>query len=267
MQDYSVIVDNVTFGYDEDHPILNNVSLKIPHGKIVAIMGGSGCGKTTLLKLISGQIKPTSGTVTVLGQEISKQSNKQILELRKRIGMLFQFGALFTDMSVYENVAFCLKEHTNLPESIIQKVVAMKLNAVGLFGTEQLMPQQLSGGMSRRVALARSMALDPELMMYDEPFTGLDPISLNVSAMLIQKLNAALNQTSILVTHDIESSFKMVDYIYFMANGKIIAEGSPKDVQKTDNPAVAQFIEGNVNGPYSFEYQTNLDYNKYLGIV
>ncbi len=266
MQDYSVIIENVTFGYSDDTPILKNVSLKIPAGKTVAIMGGSGCGKTTLLKLISGQIRPSAGMVTVLDQEITKQSNKQILALRKRMGMLFQFGALFTDMSVYENVAFCLKEHTDLSESIIKKIVAMKLNAVGLFGTEQLMPQQLSGGMSRRVALARSMALDPELMMYDEPFTGLDPISLNVSAMLIQKLNKALGQTSILVTHDIESSFKMVDYIYFMADGKIIAEGSPIEVQNTDNPMVCQFIEGRVNGPYSFEYKTNLDYNNYLGI-
>jgi phospholipid/cholesterol/gamma-HCH transport system ATP-binding protein len=267
MQDYSVIVDNVTFGYIDDKPILSNVSLKIPQGKIVAIMGGSGCGKTTLLRLISGQIKPQSGHVSILGQEITTQSNKQILELRKRMGMLFQFGALFTDMSVYDNVAFCLREHTDLPDSIIEKIVAMKLNAVGLFGTGHLMPGQLSGGMARRVALARSMALDPELMMYDEPFTGLDPISLNVSAMLIQKLNIALGQTSILVTHDIESSFKIVDYIYFMADGKIIAEGSPMDVKNTSNPAVRQFIEGKVDGPYTFEYKTNLDYNTYLGLT
>ncbi len=267
MQDYSVIVENASFGYSDDAPVLKNISLKIPKGITVAIMGGSGCGKTTLLKLISGQIKPSVGSVTVLNQEITRQSNKQILQLRKRMGMLFQFGALFTDMSVYENVAFCLTEHTNLSESMIKKIVAMKLNAVGLFGTEQLMPQQLSGGMSRRVALARSMALDPELMMYDEPFTGLDPISLNVSAMLIQKLNKALGQTSILVTHDIESSFKIVDYIYFMADGEIISEGSPIDVQNTDNPMVRQFIEGKVNGPYSFEYKTNLDYNTYLGIL
>ena len=267
MSDYSVIVDNVTFGYDEDKPILKNVSLKILKGKTIAIMGGSGCGKTTLLKLISGQIKPSSGKIKVLGEEITTKTNRQILELRKRMGMLFQFGALFTDMNVYENVAFTLKEHTKLPESIIQKIVAMKLNAVGLFGTDQLMPQQLSGGMARRVALARSMALDPELMMYDEPFTGLDPISLNVSAMLIQKLNTALNQTSILVTHDIESSLKIVNYIYFMADGRVIAEGSPEEVKNTDNPMVRQFITGSVNGPYSFEYKTNLDYNTYLGIT
>lgn len=266
MQNYSVVVDNVTFGYDVDRPILRNVSLKVPQGKVVAIMGGSGCGKTTLLRLISGQIKPTTGKVKVLNQDITKIGGKGILELRKRMGMLFQFGALFTDISVYENVAFSLKEHTNLPETLIKKIVAMKLNAVGLFGTENMLPQALSGGMARRVALARSMALDPELMMYDEPFTGLDPISLNVSAMLIQKLNNALGQTSILVTHDIESSLKIVDYIYFMADGKIIAEGTPQEVQNTDNPAVKQFVNGNVNGPFRFEYPTKLNYDEYLGV-
>lgn len=266
MQDYSVIVENVTFGYDEDRPILKNVSIKIPKGKIIAIMGGSGCGKTTLLRLISGQIKPLSGTVEVLRTDITSISNRKILELRKRLGVLFQFGALFTDMSVYENVAFCLKEHTNLPDSLIRKIVAMKLNAVGLFGTQDMMPQELSGGMARRVALARSMVLDPELMMYDEPFTGLDPISLNVSAMLIHKLNEALGQTSILVTHDIESSLKIVDYIYFMSDGKIIAEGSPSSLRKTDNPAVIQFMSGQVEGPFKFEYPSKLNYNQYLGV-
>lgn len=267
MQDYSVVIDNVTFGYDEDKPILKNVTLKLPKGKVIAIMGSSGCGKTTLLRLISGQIKPLTGKVKVFGQDISTISNRGILELRKRMGMLFQFGALFTDMSVYDNVAFCLKEHTNLPESLISKIVAMKLKAVGLFGTQNLMPQELSGGMARRVALARSMVLDPELMMYDEPFTGLDPISLNVAAMLIHKLNSALGQTSILVTHDIESSFKIVDYIYFMADGKIIAEGSPDEVRHTTNPAVRQFVDGKVSGPFSYEYPTTLNYDQTLGVV
>ncbi len=265
MQEYSIIIDNVTFGYEEDKPILKNVSLKIPKGKIIAIMGSSGCGKTTLLRLISGQIKLLSGTVRVFDEDITRISGNDILELRKRMGMLFQFGALFTDMSVYENVAFCLKEHTNLPNSLIEKIVAMKLKAVGLYGTQNLMPQELSGGMARRVALARSMALDPELMMYDEPFTGLDPISLNVSAMLIHKLNNALGQTSILVTHDIESSFKIVDYIYFMADGKIIAEGSPEEVQQTENPAVRQFVDGKVSGPFSYEYPTTMNYQQLMG--
>ncbi len=266
MKDYAVVVDNVTFGYDENRLILKDVSLQIPYGKSVAIMGGSGSGKTTLLRLISGQVKPQKGQINVLRQNITTASNRTILELRKRIGMLFQFGALFTDMSVYENVAFTLKEHTNLPDTIIKKIVAMKLKAVGLFGTQDMMPQELSGGMARRVALARSIALDPELMLYDEPFTGLDPISLNVSAMLIKKLNNALRQTSILVTHDIESTFKIVDYVYFMADGQIIAEGTPTEVQQTNNPAVLQFIAGNVKGPFSYQYATKLDYNEYLGV-
>lgn len=267
MQDYSVILENVTFGYDEDRLILKDVSLKIPSGKVVAIMGSSGCGKTTLLRLISGQIRPITGTVKVFGQDITNIGNRKILELRKRMGMLFQFGALFTDMSVFENVAFCLKEHTNLPASLIEKIVAMKLKAVGLYGTQNLMPQELSGGMARRVALARSMALDPELMMYDEPFTGLDPISLNVSAMLIHKLNVALGQTSILVTHDIESTFKIADYIYFMAEGGIIANGTPDEVKLTKNEAVRQFVDGTVTGPFSYEYPTKLDYNQALGTL
>lgn len=266
MQEYSVIVDNVTFGYDEDKPILKNVSLKIPRGKSVAIMGGSGSGKTTLLRLISGQSKPQSGHLKVFGTEMMTASSNDIFQLRKRMGMLFQFGALFTDMSVYENVAFTLKEHTNLPESLIRKIVAMKLNAVGLFGTQDMMPQELSGGMARRIALARSIALDPELMLYDEPFTGLDPISLNVSAMLIKKLNDALGQTSILVTHDIESTLEIVDYVFFMANGTIIAEGTPDEVRNTTNPAVHQFMSGSVSGPFNYEYVTTLNYNEYLGI-
>lgn len=228
-------------------------------------MGGSGSGKTTLLRLIAGLNTPQSGEIKVLGQKVHGLSERKLYDLRKQMGMLFQFGALFTDISVYENVAFSLKEHTDLPESIIKKIVAMKLNAVGLFGTQNMMPQELSGGMARRVALARSMALDPELMLYDEPFTGLDPISLNVSAMLIKKVANSLGQTSILVTHDIEASMKIVDYIYFMADGKIIAEGSPQEIQHTTNQAVKQFIEGNVDGPFSYKYQTTLDYNKYIG--
>lgn len=266
MQTNTVVLNNVSFGYDEDKPIIKNVSLSIPKGKCIAIMGGSGSGKTTLLRLISGQYKANKGTVTVFDQQIDLLSNREILKLRRNLGMLFQFGALFTDMSVYENVAFSLKEHSNLPEAIIDKIVAMKLEAVGLFGTQNMMPQELSGGMARRVALARSMALDPELMLYDEPFTGLDPISLNVSAMLIKKLNTALGQTSILVTHDIKASLEIVDYVYFMANGEIVAEGTPHEVQETDNKMVRQFINGQVNGPFRFEYETKLDYTRYLGL-
>lgn len=266
MKNNIVVIENVTFGYEEDKPILKNVSLNIPEGKITAIMGGSGSGKTTLLRLISGQYTANHGSVNVFGKNLKTLSNRQILKLRRNLSMLFQFGALFTDMSVYDNVAFCLKEHTDLPDEIIDKIVAMKLEAVGLFGTQKMMPQELSGGMARRVALARSIVLDPQLMLYDEPFTGLDPISLNVSAMLIKRLNDALGQTSILVTHDIEASLKIVDYIYFMAGGEIVASGTPEEVKKTSNQIVRQFIDGKVNGPFSFEYDTPLDYNKYMGL-
>ncbi|MCX8515028.1 MAG: hypothetical protein RL017_240 [Pseudomonadota bacterium] len=267
MQEYSVLMNNVSFGYDLNRKIVNNISLKIPKGKIVAIMGGSGCGKTTLLRLISGQIKPDCGSIQLFDQELNNISNKNMLSLRKRIGMLFQFGALFTDMTVFDNVAFTLQEHTNLNADLINTIVAMKLHAVGLFGTQNLMPQELSGGMARRVALARSIALDPELMMYDEPFTGLDPISLNVSATLIQKLNKSLNQTVILVTHDIESTFKIADYIYFMSKDGIIAEGTVDEIKNSTNAMISQFIAGNIQGLYNFEYPTTLNYHEYLGLI
>lgn len=267
MQKYSVIIDNVTFSYDEDKIILDNVSLTIPRGKVIAIMGGSGCGKTTLLRLISGQHTVNSGYVEVFGQNLSKISNNALLGLRKRIGMLFQFGALFTDMNVHDNVAFALTEHSNLPKTIINKIVDMKLKAVGLFGTGMMMPQELSGGMARRVALARSTALDPELMLYDEPFTGLDPISQQVAAMLIKNFSIALDQTVVLITHDIKTSFEIADIIYFMEQGKIIASGTPEEIKNTTNPSVRQFIEGNVSGPFAYEFQTNLDYNSKLGAL
>lgn len=260
-----VAIENVTFSYDEDKTILENVSLDIPKGKVVAIMGGSGCGKTTLLRLISGQHQVSAGRVKVFNQDLAKISNNTLLNLRKRIGMLFQFGALFTDMNVHDNVAFALNEHSKLPKSIINKIVAMKLKAVGLFGTESMMPQELSGGMARRVALARSTALDPELMLYDEPFTGLDPISQQVAAMLIKNFSKALNQTVVLVTHDIQTSFEIADIIYFMEQGRIIANGTPNEIKNTTNPSVRQFIEGNVLGPFVYEFQTSLDYNQQLG--
>lgn len=259
-----VELENVSFGYEEDSLILQDISLEIPEGKIVAIMGGSGSGKTTILKLMCGQLKPLSGKIKLLGRDITNISNRELLELRKQIGMMFQFGALFTDLSVYENVAFTLKEHTLLPKSIIDKIVAMKLNAVGLFGTEEMMPQELSGGMARRVALARAIALDPTFMLYDEPFTGLDPISLNVAAMLIHKLSRALNQTAILVTHDIATSLKMADLIYVVANKKVLAHGSSKEIENSTDPAVSQFIKGEVEGPFNYRYPTKLSYNNYL---
>lgn len=266
MEPYVVNIQNVDFSYDDTSLILNNISLKIPRGKIIAIMGGSGSGKTTLLRLITAQYQAKSGIVEVFGQNISQLSNNKILQLRKKMGMLFQFGALFTDMSVFDNVAFSLKEHTNLSDSLIKKIVAMKLQSVGLFGTQNMFPSELSGGMARRVALARSIALDPELMLYDEPFTGLDPISLNVAAMLIKKLNDTLGQTSILVTHDIHMSLKIVDYIYFVANGTIIASGTPHEVINSANPAVKQFINGEVSGPFNYKYPSKINYNEYVGI-
>ena len=265
MKNYVVNLENVTFAFDDKSPIINNFSLKIPEKQIVAIMGGSGSGKTTLLKLISGQIKPQCGSIKLFNEDIVNKNNKQLLDLRKKLGVLFQFGALFSDMNVFDNVAFSLRENTNLPESVIRKIVAMKLNAVGLFGTHDLMPNDLSGGMARRVALARSIALDPQLMLYDEPFTGLDPISLNVIAELIKKLNTFLNQTSILVTHDINSSFKIADYMYFIGEGRIIAEGTPHDVVNSSNEFVKRFISGDIYG--SYKYLSNMEYYSYLSRI
>jgi phospholipid/cholesterol/gamma-HCH transport system ATP-binding protein len=264
MQDFVISITNMEFSYNKEQPVLKDISLNIPIGKITAIMGSSGSGKTTVLRLISGQCKPQQGSIKVFGQDITKFDNNQIFELRKRMGMLFQFGALFTDMSVYENVAFTLKEHTNLPETLIKKIVAMKLHAVGLFGTQYMFPNELSGGMARRIALARAIALDPELMLYDEPFTGLDPISLNVIAMLIQRLGKALGQTSILVTHDIETTLKIADYIYFINSGNIIAHGSPNEFKHINNASIQQFLYGRTEGPFKYEYQTKLDYTAYL---
>jgi phospholipid/cholesterol/gamma-HCH transport system ATP-binding protein len=263
MDEYSIIFDNVTFGYDEKRLILKNISFKIPKGKIVSLMGGSGSGKTTLLRLITGQYRPLSGTIKVLGKDITTLNGKQLDRLRKQMGVLFQFGALFTDMSVYENVAFPLKEHTLLPKNMINKIVAMKLNAVGLFGTQELFPHELSGGMSRRIALARSIVLDPQLMLYDEPFTGLDPIALNIAAVLIKRLNMTLGQTSILVTHDIESSMKIADYIYILADGGIVIADTPANIKNSTIPYVQQFIGGNIQN-ISYEYKTDMDYVAYF---
>lgn len=267
MQTNTVVLKDVAFSYDEENVILNNISITIPRGKVTAIMGGSGCGKTTVLRLISGQQLANRGFVEVFGTNIAKISNNQLLTLRKKIGVLFQFGALFTDMSVHDNVAFALKEHTKLPNSIINKIVDMKLKAVGLFGTGQMMPQELSGGMARRVALARSTALDPELMLYDEPFTGLDPISQQVAAMLIRQFSESLNQTVVLVTHDIKTTLEIANMIYFMEQGEIIFSGTPEDIKSTTNPAVRQFIEGSINGPFRYEFETTLDYTHELGVL
>jgi phospholipid/cholesterol/gamma-HCH transport system ATP-binding protein len=249
----AVELENVTFGYDE-RPVLTGISMKIPRGKVVAIMGGSGCGKTTILRLIGGQLKPQSGRVLVAGQSVPELDREALYRMRRRFGMLFQFGALFTDMSVYENVAFALREHTDLPEELVRDLVLMKLHAVGLRGAAHLMPSELSGGMARRVALARAVALDPMLVMYDEPFAGLDPISLGVVGQMIRRLNDALGITSVVVTHDVYESLKIVDYMYFVSEGKITAQGTAEDVRASSDSFVRQFVDGAPDGPVPFHY-------------
>jgi len=250
---YLVEIEGVDFGYGK-RPILKNISLRVPRGKVVAIMGGSGCGKTTLLRLIGGQLKPSRGSVRVDGVSVNDLDTDGLYALRRRMGMLFQFGALFTDMSVFDNVAFQLRENTELPEDVIRDLVLLKLNAVGLRGAMHLMPAELSGGMARRVALARAVALDPMLVMYDEPFAGLDPMALGVIGQLIRKLNDALGATSILVTHDVQESLQIVDYIYFVSEGRVVGEGTPEEIRRSDLPFVKQFVRGEPDGPVPFHY-------------
>ncbi len=248
-----VKISNLNFAYD-NRAILTGINMEIHRGKVVAIMGSSGCGKTTTLRLIGGQLNPTSGYVAVNGQKVHELDDAGLYQLRRRMGMLFQFGALFTDMSVYDNVAFQMREHTDLPESLIRDLVLMKLNAVGLRGAHRLMPSELSGGMARRVALARAVALDPLLIMYDEPFAGLDPISLSVIGQLIRTLNDSLGACSIVVTHDVQESLKIVDYVYFVSAGKIVAEGTPDEIRRSEAPYVHQFVWGEADGPVPFHY-------------
>ena len=250
----AVELNDVSFGYTRDRKILSGVSLKVPRGKLVAVMGGSGCGKTTILRLICGQHAATNGSVLVGGQSVATMSRDELFAHRRKLGMLFQFGALFTDMTVFENIAFPMREHTELPEAVIRDLVLMKLNAVGLRGAAQLMPSELSGGMARRVALARTVALDPSLVLYDEPFAGLDPISLSVVGQMIRKLNDALGMTSILVTHDIAESLKIVDYIYFISEGRVVAEGDVETIKHSSDPFVKQFVNGEPDGPVRFHY-------------
>ncbi|MEN3109917.1 ABC transporter ATP-binding protein [Uliginosibacterium paludis] len=244
---------DLRFGYG-NRDVLHGVNLSVPRGKVVAIMGGSGCGKTTLMRLIGGQLRPRGGQATVCGQDVSALDRKGLYALRRRMSMLFQFGALFTDMSVFDNVAFPMREHTELSEPVIRDLVLMKLHAVGLRGAAGLMPSELSGGMARRVALARAIALDPELMMYDEPFAGLDPISLGVIGQLIRRLNDALGASSIVVTHDVQESLNIVDYIYFLSEGKVVAEGTPDEIRNSRDPWVHQFVWGEADGPVPFQY-------------
>ncbi len=248
-----VEIESLTFAYDA-RPVLKGINLKIQRGQVVAIMGGSGCGKTTLLRIIGGALGATEGSTRVLGREMRSLSRAELYSQRRRMGMLFQFGALFTDISVFDNVAFQMREHTDLPEDLIRDLVLMKLDAVGLRGAAQLMPSELSGGMARRVALARAVALDPTLIMYDEPFAGLDPISLGVIARLIRKLNDSLGATSIVVTHDVQESLHIVDYVYFVSEGRVAAEGTAEEVRRSGQPFVRQFINGEPDGPVAFHY-------------
>lgn len=259
-----VEIRDVNFAYDT-RPILKGINMDFPRGKLIAIMGLSGCGKTTILRHIGGVLKPTKGYVKVDGQVIHDLDRRGLYAMRRKMGMLFQFGALFTDMSVYDNVAFQIREHTDLPEEIIHDLVMMKLRAVGLYGTQDLMPAELSGGMARRVALARTVALDPMLIMYDEPFAGLDPISLSVVGNLIRRLNDALGATSIIVTHDVQESLKIVDYVYFVSDGAIIAEGTADDIRASGEAFVRQFVYGEMDGPIPFHYPSG-DYKQGLNL-
>jgi len=244
---------NLTFGYG-DRVILDRVSLQVPRGKVTALMGASGGGKTTVLRLIGGQVRGQSGQTLFDGQDVGAMNVAQLYAARRRMGMLFQFGALFTDMSVFDNVAFPLREHTELSPALIRDIVLMKLNAVGLRGARDLMPSELSGGMARRVALARAIALDPELVMYDEPFAGLDPISLGTAARLIRELNDAMGLTTIIVSHDLDETFHIADQVIVLANGHIVAQGTPDEVRHSSDPLVHQFVHALPDGPVRFHH-------------
>jgi phospholipid/cholesterol/gamma-HCH transport system ATP-binding protein len=259
-----VEIRDLNFTYDK-RPVLKGINMDFPRGKLVAIMGLSGCGKTTILRHIGGVLRPSRGYVKVDGQIMHDLDQQGLYMMRRKMGMLFQFGALFTDMSVYDNVAFQMREHTDLPEEIIHDLVMMKLHAVGLYGTQDLMPSELSGGMARRVALARTVALDPMLVMYDEPFAGLDPISLTVVGNLIRRLNNALGATSVIVTHDVQESLKIVDYVYFVSDGAIIAQGTADDIRASGEAFVRQFVHGEMNGPMPFHYPAG-DYRQSLNL-
>jgi len=248
-----VQLTDVSFAYSS-RPVLMGFNMTIPRGKVVAIMGISGGGKTTTLRLIGGQLKATSGEVRVAGRNVAELDSTELYRMRRKMGMLFQFGALFTDMTVYDNVAFQMREHTDLSEGMIRDLAMMKLHAVGLRGVHHLMPAELSGGMQRRVALARAIALDPMLIMYDEPFAGLDTISLSIIGQLIRTLNDALGASSIIVTHDVQESLKIVDYVYFVSEGRIVAEGTAEEIRASNTPYVHQFIWGEMDGPVAFQY-------------
>ncbi len=244
---------HLTFGYGE-RVILDDVCLTVPRGKVTALMGASGGGKTTILRLIGGQNRAQRGEMLFDGHDVTRMDQEQLYTARRRMGMLFQFGALFADFSVFENVAFPLREHTGLPEALIRDIVLMKLNAVGLRGSRHMMPSELSGGMARRVALARAIALDPELVMYDEPFSGLDPISTGTAARLIRQLNDSMGLTSIFVSHELEQTLVIADHVIILANGKVATEGSPDQVRHSTDPLVHQYVNAEIDGPVRFHY-------------
>lgn len=240
--------------YRGNKAIFKGVDLDIYRGKVTAIMGPSGTGKTTLLKLIGGQLTPDQGTIKVDGQDIHRLSHAQLYELRKRMGMLFQSGALLTDISVFDNVAFPIREHTDLPESMVRDLVLMKLQAVGLRNAKDLMPSELSGGMARRVALARAVSLDPMMIMYDEPFTGQDPISMGTLVNLIKRINQSMGLTSIVVSHDLKETLAIADDIYLLSDGRVIERGTPETLSQSSSEWVKQFMEGLPDGPVAFHY-------------
>jgi phospholipid/cholesterol/gamma-HCH transport system ATP-binding protein len=255
VQGHSPLIEfhNLSFGYG-DRLILDGITLSVPRGKVTALMGASGGGKTTILRLIGGQNRAQTGQLLFDGQDVTPMDQEQIYAARRRMGMLFQFGALFADLSVFENVAFPLREHTDLPDALIRDIVLMKLNAVGLRGARDLMPSEVSGGMARRIALARAIALDPELVMYDEPFSGLDPISLGTAARLIRELNDSMGLTSIFVSHELEQTFAIADHVIILANGKIATQGTPEQVRQSTDPLVYQYVNALSDGPVRFHY-------------
>jgi len=259
-----VDVQNITFKRD-NRIIYDDISLSIPKGKVTAIMGPSGIGKTTLLRLIGGQLKPETGKILFDDQDIPSLSRRDLYETRKRMSMLFQSGALFTDMTVYDNIAFPIREHSHLSEALIEKIVLMKLEVVGLRGARHLYPSELSGGMARRAALARAIALDPELILYDEPFAGQDPISMGVIVRLIRSLNDALGLTSVVVSHDVPEVMSIADYIYIIAEQKIIGQGTPAQITEQTSPLVQQFIQGEADGPVPFHYPAKSYQDELLG--
>ena len=256
MSDDLIRISGLSFSHG-DRLLYDDISLTIPRGKITALMGPSGIGKTTLLRLMGGQIKPDAGQVLFDGRNVPELSRGELYELRKRMSMLFQSGALFTGMNVFDNVAYPLREHTKLPDELLRTLVLMKLESVGLRGAENLMPAELSGGMARRAALARAIALDPELIMYDEPFVGQDPITMAVLVKLISQLNKTLGITSVIVSHDVPEVMSIADYVYLIANRKVVAQGTPEQLRQEANPEVVQFVHGLPDGPVPFHYPAN----------